>query len=184
MAEIFTERTVVVRQNNIGEGIFDLVLRAPSITQHAHAGQFVSVYSADASKLLPRPISICGVNPDERTLRLVYRVTGEGTGTEELSRLAEGETVRVMGSLGNGYACTDKPALLIGGGIGIPPMLFLAKELKQAYADATFTSVLGYRDAGTFLLDEFRELGPAVVATENGSVGTKGNVLDAVRSRC
>ncbi len=81
-----------------------------------------------------------------------------------------------MGPLGNGFPLKGKKAFLIGGGIGIPPMLELAKQLnceKQI--------VLGYRNCDMFLLDEFKKQGEVYIATEDGSVGTKGNVLDAIR---
>ena len=83
MAEKFEEIAVVVDQSSLGNGIYDLTLKTDKIAKAAKAGQFVSVYSNDKSKLLPRPISLCGINRDDDTIRLVYRVTGEGTGTEE-----------------------------------------------------------------------------------------------------
>ena len=87
-----------------------------------------------------------------------------------------GETLRILGPLGNGFTLGEKKAFLIGGGIGIPPMLQLAKELnceKQI--------VVGYRNDELFLADELKRYGEVIVATEDGSVGTKGNVLDAIR---
>ena len=81
-----------------------------------------------------------------------------------------------MGPLGNGFPLKSKKAFLIGGGIGIPPMLELAKQLnceKQI--------ILGYRNSDMFLLDEFKKQGEVYIATEDGSVGSKGNVLDAIR---
>ena len=180
MSEKFQENVTVVSQKQIADGIFDLVLQTKEIAAHAKAGQFVSVYSNDASKLLPRPISLCGIDREAGTLRLVYRVTGEGTGTEELSKLQAGDTVKIMGPLGNGFTVEPgKKAFLIGGGIGVPPMLQLAKEMK-ASGVAEFQTIMGYRNAETFLLDEFKELGDAFAATEDGSVGTKGNVLDTI----
>ena len=80
-----------------------------------------------------------------------------------------------MGPLGNGFPKKEKKAFLIGGGIGIPPMLELAKEL-----DCEKQMVLGYRDE-LFLNDEFKPYGTVTIATEDGSAGTKGNVLDAIR---
>ena len=180
MSEKFQETVTVVSQKQIGAGIYDLTIQTKEIAAAAKAGQFVSVYSNDASKLLPRPISLCGIDRKAGTLRLVYRVTGENTGTEEFSRLQTGDTVKIMGPLGNGFTVEKgKKAFLIGGGIGVPPMLQLAKEMKDA--GENFQIVMGYRDAGTFLLDEFKEQGESFVATEDGSVGTKGNVLDAIR---
>ncbi len=180
MSEKFQETVTVVSQKQIGTGIYDLTIQTKEIAAAAKAGQFVSVYSNDASKLLPRPISLCGIDRKAGTLRLVYRVTGEHTGTEEFSRLQAGDTMKIMGPLGNGFTVEKgKKAFLIGGGIGVPPMLQLAKEMKDA--GENFQIVMGYRDAGTFLLDEFKEQGESFVASEDGSVGTKGNVLDAIR---
>ena len=180
MSEKFQETVTVVSQKQIGTGIYDLTIQTKEIAAAAKAGQFVSVYSNDASKLLPRPISLCGIDRKAGTLRLVYRVTGEHTGTEEFSSLQAGDTMKIMGPLGNGFTVEKgRKAFLIGGGIGVPPMLQLAKEMKDA--GENFQIVMGYRDAGTFLLDEFKEQGESFVATEDGSVGTKGNVLDAIR---
>ena len=204
MAEKFEEIAVVVDQSSLGNGIYDLTLKTDKIAKAAKAGQFVSVYSNDKSKLLPRPISLCGINRDEDTIRLVYRVTGEGTGTEEFSKLVRGDKVRILGPLGNGFTVQPgKKAFLIGGGIGVPPMLQLAKdinagivqtsgeeknseqaamegeEIKTAVCDMNI--VMGYRDENTFLLDEFKEQAASFVATEDGSVGTKGNVIDAIK---
>ncbi len=162
----------VLSQACIGTDIYDLRLEVGDMAQEARPGQFVSVYSNDGSRILPRPISICGIGEGE--LRMVYRIAGEGT--KEFSALKAGDTVEVMGPLGNGYELGEQKAFLIGGGIGIPPMLELAKQLnceKQI--------LLGYRDSQMFLKDEFEAYGDVYVATEDGSVGTKGNVMDAIR---
>ncbi len=173
----------MLSQKEIAPGIFDMRLGAERIAKSARAGQFVAVYTNDASKLLPRPISLCAIDREDGTIRLVYRVTGPGTGTEEFSRYGAGDCVRVMGPLGNGFpVLPDKRALLVGGGIGVPPMLQLAKDMGRADSkNAGFQVVMGYRDAHTFLLDEFRELAKCFAATEDGSVGTRGNVLDVIR---
>ena len=184
MAEKFEEIAVVVDQSSLGNGIYDLTLKTDKIAKAARAGQFVSVYSNDKSKLLPRPISLCGINRDEDTIRLVYRVTGEGTGTEEFSKLVMGDKVRLLGPLGNGFTVQPgKKAFLIGGGIGVPPMLQLAKDINAGIDNAVcdMNIVMGYRDENTFLLDEFKEQAASFVATEDGSVGTKGNVIDAIK---
>ena len=174
MAEKFEEIVSIISQEKIAEGVYDMWLRTEEIAAHAKAGQFVSVYCNDGTKLLPRPISICEVNKEEKALRLVYRVAGGGTA--EFSQMKAGETLRILGPLGNGFTLGEKKAFLIGGGIGIPPMLELAKELnceKQI--------VVGYRNDELFLADELKQYGEVIVATEDGSVGTKGNVLDAIR---
>ena len=174
MAQVKIE-AVVKSQEMLADGVYSMVLSAPEIAGQAKAGQFVSVYTKDSSKLLPRPISLCGIDKEKGELRLVYRVAGAGT--EEFSRYEAGEKVQVMGPLGNGFPLKEKKAILIGGGIGIPPMLGLMEAL-----DCERTAVLGYRDSQLFLKDEFEAFGPVSVATEDGSAGTKGNVLDAIRA--
>ena len=161
-------------QKKLADGVYSMWLSVGTMADEAKPGQFISVYSNDSSRLLPRPISICEVDKEFRALRIVYRVVGEGT--KEFSKLRAGQKVRIMGPLGNGFFLKDKRAILVAGGIGIPPMLELAKNL-----DCEKTIVVGYRDAQTFLSDELSSYGDVVVATEDGSVGTKGNVLDAIR---
>lgn len=178
MSEKMEEQAVVLRQKQIAAGIFDLTLKTDKIAEHAKAGQFVSLYCKDSSRLLPRPISLCGIDREEGTLRLVYRVAGKGT--DEFSRLKEGDTVKILGPLGNGFNVSGKKAFLIGGGIGIPPMLQLAKERNVEYADMEQQIILGYRDE-LFLLEDFQKQGKVYLATEDGSAGTKGNVIDAIR---
>ena len=165
----------VTSQVQLAEGIYDLRLAAGEIAAQAVPGQFVSLYSKDGSRLLPRPISLCGIDKEKGELRLVYRVAGAGT--KEFSAYKEGDTLDIMGPLGNGFPLKKKKASLIGGGIGIPPMLELAKNL-----DCEKTAVIGYRDKETFLADELRKYADVVIATEDGSVGTKGNVIDAIRA--
>ena len=177
----------VISQKCLAPGIYDLVIET-EIAKEAGAGQFVGVYTKDSSALLPRPISICGVSDDKKSIRLVYRVAGKGTA--EFSGLKENDEVTLLGVLGNGYDIEalkkissegGNGVLLLGGGIGIPPMLELAKELKAA--GVKVSSVMGYRDDKTFLLEEFKGFCDTYVASEDGSVGTKGNVLDAVRDK-
>ena len=166
-------KAVVVSQKQLSSDVYSLVIQGQGMTKEAKAGQFVSIYSNDGSRLLPRPISICEVDKEADTLRLVYRVVGAGT--DEFSRLQAGDTVEVIGTLGNGFPLLDKKAFLIGGGIGIPPMLQLAKELnceKQI--------VVGYRDE-LFLVEDLEQYGKVYIASEDGKHGTKGNVIDAIR---
>ena len=166
----------IIRHTSLSDGIFDMTLKAEEIAKEAKAGQFISVYLNNKSKILPRPISICGIDKEAGTLRIVYRTVGDGT--KELSDYKEGEMVKILGSLGNGFTQKDKKAILIGGGIGIPPMLELMKQL-----DCDKTAVLGYRDSDMFLKDEFEAVGDVVISTEDGSFGTKGNVIDAIKEQ-
>ena len=172
----YKEYAVVCSQEQIAADIYSLWIQTEEIARAAGPGQFLSVYTGDGTKLLPRPISICEIDREQGRLRLVYRVTGPGTGTAQFSRLKPGDQVEVMGPLGNGFPKDLTGTLfLVGGGIGIPPMLELAKELP---GDKKI--ILGFRDE-QYLTEELNAYGDVYVATEDGSAGTKGNVLDAIR---
>lgn len=178
MAEREKELAVVSSQEQLADGIFSMWI-ATKAAQSAVPGQFISMYTNDGSKLLPRPISICEINREKGMLRVVYRVTGENTGTEEFSKMKAGDIIPVIGPLGNGFPlgkAEGKTAFLIGGGIGVPPILELAKQIG-----CEKKIIVGYRDAQTFLKEEFEENGDVYISTEDGSVGTKGNVMDAIR---
>ena len=178
MSEKTREICTVVSQESIGAGIYSMWIQTDRIAADAKPGQFVSLYTNDKSKILPRPISLCEIDKENGRLHLVYRVTGQGTGTDEFSQMKAGDTIPVLGPLGNGFPQEGENVFLIGGGIGVPPMLEMAKQLnceKQI--------ILGYRDKNLFLRDEFEAYGEVFVATEDGSVGTKGNVLDAIREQ-
>lgn len=167
----------VLSQEEIAQDIYSMWLDAGEIAAEAVPGQFISLYSADSSRLLPRPISLCEINREAGCLRIVYRIAGAGT--REFSRLLAGASVQMLGPLGNGYPLEEdstRHALLIAGGIGIPPMLALARQLT-----CRKTIILGYRSE-QFLLDDFQGTGTIVTATEDGSAGTKGTVMDAIRA--
>ncbi len=166
------ETGTVIRQERIADGIWRMEL-ACGAAANARPGQFVSLYCADGAHLLPRPISLCRIHPDR--LVLVYRVAGAGT--EMFSRLSAGDELDLMGPLGNGFPVREGRALLIGGGIGLPPLAALAHELP-----GPVTVAAGYRDGHLFLTDEFPETARLLIATEDGSAGTCGNVMDAIRA--
>lgn len=166
---------VVHSQKEIAQGIFDMRL-VTDLAKDALPGQFVCLYPKDKSTLLPRPISICEADGEQGVLRLVYRVAGKGT--TEFSAYEQGDEVAVLGNLGNGFPLAEaqgKKVFLMGGGIGIPPMLELAKRMQ-----AEKQIVVGYRDARTFLKEDLEKYGSVYVATEDGSVGSRGNVMDAI----
>lgn len=173
MAKSYKKSVVITEKTQIGEGIFSMWVKDEEITAEAKPGQFLSLYCKSGDRLLPRPISICEIDKIKGELRLVYRVAGQGT--KEISGFQAGNRIEVMGPLGNGFPLKGKKVILIGGGIGIPPMLELAKQIPGEKS-----IVLGYRDT-TFLQDEFKPYGKVYIATEDGSQGTKGNVLDALR---
>ena len=165
----------VVYQAEIATDIYSLLLKV-TFARQVVPGQFVSLYSADGSRLLPRPISICETHAGTGTIRLVYRIAGKGT--REFSCLKGGDRIEILGPLGNGFPVDEyreKRVLLVGGGIGIPPLISCADSL----AEPVF--VVGYRSE-TYLLEDLRRRGEVHVATEDGSLGTSGNVIDAIRA--
>ena len=173
------ERAEVISQESLAAGIYSMWIRTDAAAE-AKPGQFISMYTDDKAKILPRPISICEIDRKKQALRVVYRVTGPDTGTEQFSRLKAKETVEIVGPLGNGFPlekAEGKRAFLMGGGIGVPPILELAKQLSCSRKQI----LAGYRDAQTFLSEEFLQNGELYISTEDGSAGTRGNVMDAVR---
>ena len=162
------ETLTVISQEEIGRDIYSLWLQTDQMAQYARPGQFLSLYTGNAGKLLPRPISICEIDKEKGALRMVYRVTGEKTGTKQFSELKAGDQIPVIGPMGNGFPLEEakgKKTFLMGGGIGVPPILELAREVDCAEKQI----VVGYRDAHTFLKEEFEEVCDVKIATEDGS---------------
>ncbi len=139
-------------------------------------GQFVNI--ALSGKYLRRPISVCDV--EGNVLTIVYKVVGKGT--EQMSYMHAGETLDILTGLGNGYDLTtagERP-LLLGGGVGVPPLYLLARRLIAKGRHVTV--ILGFNRADEiFYKEEFEALGAKVIiATADGSVGVKGFVTDAL----
>ena len=168
----------ILENKELSEDVFSMWIEAKDIVKTAEAGQFVSLYTRDESKLLPRPISICEIDREKGRLRLVYRVVGEGT--KEFSKLMPNvDYIEVIGSLGKGFPIEEAgdTVLMFGGGIGIPPLLGAAKALKAAGKKAVV--ILGYRTKDTFLAEDFEKYAEVIIATDDGSLGCKGTVIDA-----
>ncbi len=171
---------IIRRQEQIAEDIYDLWLET-DLCMEAKAGQFVSVYPPDGALLLPRPISICKIDKNAGLIRLVYRAVGSGT--RIFSGMHSGHKLEILGVLGNGFPiekADEKSVFVMGGGIGIPPMLQTVISLQERSKAKNINAVLGYRNE-RFLMDEFSMHCLAYAATEDGSYGTKGNVMDVLR---
>lgn len=182
----------VLSQQKIAPDIYDLWMET-ELAKEAGAGQFIGIYPEDGAHLLPRPISICEVDKGRGALRVVYRIAGAGTAG--FATWKPEQKVDILGVLGNGYPVREvlenysgkgskkeepggREIVLLGGGIGIPPMLELAKELSGQGAEPVI--VAGYRDQNLFLADDLAKYGRVLTATEDGSAGVKGNVLDVL----
>lgn len=173
------ERAVVLEQNCIAPEIYNMWIDT-ALAKEAKPGQFINIYPKDKSTLLPRPISICEADGEENKLRIVYRKAGKGTG--EFSAYKEGESINILGTLGNGFPiekAEGKKCFLIGGGIGIPPLVQLAKELQRTGSEEV-SIIAGYRDSSLFLSESLKRYGRLFIATEDGSTGSKGNVINAI----
>ena len=167
----------ILQNRQIAPSVFKMVLEGDTSPITA-PGQFVNIKIPEF--YLRRPISICNWN--DKTLTIIYKVVGDGTNA--LSRTKEGDGLDLLISLGNGYNTSlsgDRP-LLIGGGVGVPPLLGLAKRLIAE--NKTVSVILGFNTKSEiFLEDEFRSLGADVtVTTADGSYGTKGFVNAAMES--
>jgi dihydroorotate dehydrogenase electron transfer subunit len=145
-----------------------LVIDAKEIARHVVPGQFLHIGCGE-SRILRRPISICDVSGTQLTM--VFEV--RGTGTKWLAQQGIGRNLDVLGPLGRGFDCGGKRIIVVGGGIGVPPLLYAAKS-----ATGDVTAVLGFRDAGKVMLeDAFTAVCSAVeVTTDDGSYGECGFV--------
>ena len=168
----------ILHNHEIAKGIFKIHLRIPADYPEPRPGQFVNLYVNDKSMLLPRPISVC--DWEEGMLTLVYAVVGEGT--QIISRYARGVQMRCSTPLGNWYLGLGlglgmNMCLLVGGGVGIPPLLYLTRQLEEHMQNVK--AVLGFKSE-PFLNDEFPC--DVEISTDDGSAGFKGNVIELLET--
>lgn len=158
--------------------MLDFTVHCPQLVQEAQAGQFVHIRVPGFT--LRRPISICELDKAAGTLRILVDIRGEGT--EELAKRKEGDLLDIMGPLGNGFELLDpsKKVVVVGGGIGVPPMLETAKHYGP-----NATAIVGFRNKDLQILTEdFAKAGcPVLLCTDDGSAGQKGLVTDLLRQR-
>lgn len=180
MAE-YQENSVVQSSERLTEGLYRLTLRAPRIAAGARPGQFVMVACGDGlDPLLRRPFSIHQAGADG-TIQLLFKVIGHGS--RWLSTLTPGQDLSLIGPLGHGFhPAPAGPVILVGGGIGIAPLTFLAHHWRQAQGSAADCFVLlGGRTGAEIdqLGAEFDLLGCQVkIATDDGSRGHQGLVTE------
>lgn len=165
----------IIKKKEIADGIFDFTVLCEEIASISKPGQFVHI--SVPGYFLRRPISICEIDKEKGTIRLVVQVRGKGT--EAMSHLNEGEKMDILGPLGNGFSIKDDndSVILIGGGIGTPPMLALA----DIYGDSARV-ITGFRTSSLSILSEdFIKSGAKLIeCTDDGSLGIKGFVTEAL----
>jgi dihydroorotate dehydrogenase electron transfer subunit len=155
-------------------GHFRLTVKAPYIAENAAPGQFIHILPSSESDLLRRPISIMGVDSDSGIVTMLYRVIGEGT--RSISQAKAGDKLDIIGPLGNGFPIiTDRPAILFGGGVGIPPLAFLSKKLVDSGKGVSVRIILGAREPELIIcLEDFSKIGlKPDIYVESGLEGGK-----------
>lgn len=164
----------IVYNKQIALDTFEMKLATNLMAKSAKPGMFINISLNDASKLLKRPISICQIDNDN--LIITYKINGEGT--KLLSTYEPNTFLEAIGPLGNGFTIVEnKKALIVGGGIGVPPLLELSRNLKQLNNDLTI--ILAFRNKEAMIyLEEFKKLGTVIVTTDDGSFGFKGNAIN------
>ncbi len=168
-----TDFTIVGREQ-LGDHYFALTLRHPDQLPPIAAGQFVEVdVQGNRDVMLRRPISIHDVNSKENTLTLLIQIVGKGT--RQLAQLKEGDTLNLIYPLGKGFSVEGQRPLLVGGGAGIAPLLYLAKCYHEKGVRPTI--LLGGRTKELIpVRDAFKPYSQLLIATEDGSLGEKGMV--------
>lgn len=161
----------IVKKFQLTDTIYDFRILNKDLASIANPGQFVHILVP--GKTLRRPISICDVNGSE--IRLVFEVRGEGT--DILSQTEVGGELDIIAPLGHGFTVDpDKRTVFVGGGIGAPPMLYAAKQCKNA------VTITGFRDKGSVILDDdFKKISEHILMTDNGTAGRRGFVTEALK---
>ncbi|HEM3623646.1 TPA: dihydroorotate dehydrogenase electron transfer subunit [Streptococcus suis] len=177
---IFKEQMLLVEQVQLAPRIFSMILQGKMVSE-MRIGQFIHIRVPNDAMLLRRPISISEIDYGRSQCRIIYRV--EGLGTDVFSNMVAGDYLDVMGPLGNGFEIDflkdGDPILIIGGGIGVPPLVEVAKQ--AAKRGAKVTSVIGFATKEAVILEEeLAQYGSVHVTTDDGSYGIKGSVATVV----
>lgn len=168
------ENLKVVYNKKIALDTFEMKLETIDMANTAKPGMFINISLKDESKLLKRPISICQI--DGNNLVITYKINGEGT--KQMATYECGTYLEAIGPLGNGFTLIEnKKALVVGGGIGVPPLLELSRKLKELGNELVI--ILAFRNKESMIyLEEFKSLGQVVVTTDDGSYGFMGNAIE------
>lgn len=167
-----SKRCKLVRADKLTSDVFDFTLSCPELAEKAVPGQFAQIRLPGHT--LRRPISICGIDKNVGALRFVFQIRGQGTA--ELAEFQEGSELEILAPLGNGFPIvSNQRTLLVGGGIGVPPLLGCAAELRE-----NAVAVLGFRNRAAVILEQdFKTAGAkTLIATDDGSYGFHGLVTE------
>ncbi|MFC0474797.1 dihydroorotate dehydrogenase electron transfer subunit [Robertmurraya beringensis] len=182
---IRNEECIVLSNQEIAHNIFELTLKGELVQQMNEPGQFVHLKVSDSvDPLLRRPISIAKIDQTKNMFTMIFRA--EGTGTKLLGQKKIGDVVDVLGPLGNGFpveeAKAGSTALLVGGGIGVPPLYELSLRLKEKGVNVIHVLGFATKDA-VFYEEKFAELGETYIVTVDGTLGEKGFVTDVISAQ-
>ncbi|WP_429958603.1 MULTISPECIES: dihydroorotate dehydrogenase electron transfer subunit [unclassified Enterococcus] len=171
------EMMTIVRQRELAPRIYELVLAGELVKEMTMPGQFLHIRVPRSDLLLRRPISINQYDPAEGTCTIIYRI--EGDGTKYFAEMSTGDQLDVMGPLGHGFEIeglsTGDTAFIVGGGIGVPPLYQLSKELKAKGVKVIHFLGFGSQEV-VYYADEFQALGETRFSTDDGTYGIQGNV--------
>jgi len=176
MAEKFSEDARVVGQIMLSPSVMRMDIIAPKIAQKAVPGQFINVLVSGATApLLRRPFGVAAKDGKDGTVTFIYRVLGEAT--RKLTGMCSGDVLNVLGPLGKGFDLTPERSLIVGGGLGLAPLMYLADQLKKEGRAADV--LMGARDAGDLFWEDLFDGSAQEIfcTTDDGSRGTKGTVM-------
>lgn len=172
------QRAPLYSKKRIAKDTVEMVIQSKEIAEQTSPGQFLHIHVPHHT--LRRPISIAHIDRENHLITILFKEIGSGTRT--LSKCAVGDEMNVLGPLGNGFPLDQQvgsTALLIGGGIGVPPLYALGTVLKERGVNVI--SVLGYQTKeNVFYEAQFKELGETIIVTDDGSYGEKGLVTDGL----
>ena len=174
MKKIIENATILINENASDSGnVRRMVVKAPQIAQMAMAGQFLHVKKLSSANFLRRPFGVADVDKENGTVTMLYRIVGKGT--SEYSEMKQGEIMSILGPIGNGFELkenTNGRPLLVGGGVGIAPLIYLARLLK----DKKPILLIGGKTKDEVFWEKYlKEFSDKIyITTDDGSVGFKG----------
>jgi dihydroorotate dehydrogenase electron transfer subunit len=172
------EDFIIKENRRLNNDFFILEITGSNYIPQLKPGQFVQVKVEDSPEtFLRRPLSVHDVDREKNTIKLLIQIAGKGT--KKLSNLKEGESLNLIYPLGNSFSMPAENAhiLLVGGGCGVAPLLFLGKYLKSNGYNPEI--LLGFRNSDRIIeYEDYKKIGPVCLTTEDGSMGVKGLVTD------